>query len=185
MSKEKRSGFIKAQLRVMPSDEGKRIIRGYPIVFNVPATLATWCNEEYEEIILPTALDKTALDNVYLLLGHNPDNILGRSGANMRLEVDDVGLFFECELPKTQLAADTYTLIESGILDGMSFGFNCSDLINHNTAERRITQIDELFEISLTPFPVYADASVIVKASKDNEAKRMAQVKELEDILNG
>ena len=124
----------------------KLVLRGYPILFNTETRIYDWWYGEIREIILPTALDEVRLDDVYLLVGHNPDNILGRVKVNMRAEVDETGLFIECELPNTQFARDTYNLVESGILDGMSFGFTCSDQVNEATLTRTITRIDELFE---------------------------------------
>lgn len=203
---------IKFETRTEEKQAGQKklVLRGYPILFNTETTVYDfWCGE-CKEIILPTALDNTDLTNVYLLTGHNPDNLLGRSGVNLRLEVDEIGLFFECELPNTQLAKDIYTLVESGILDGMSFGFYCSDEVNPETRTRTITQIDELFEITITPFPAYKEATVISQpaseskgrtdenqnennqgeenpsqdGSENNESDHEKNIKELEELLN-
>jgi hypothetical protein len=148
-------------------------------------------------------LNGTDLTNVYLITGHNiePDKVLGRNNVNMRMEVDDTGLFFECELPNTQHARDIYNLIESGIVDGMSFGFTCSDEVNEATMTRTITHIDELFEVTITPFPAYKEASVIVQkqrtkeeqekqakereeAQAREEAEKEQKIKKLEELLN-
>lgn len=200
---------IKFETRVEEKQEGgkKLVLRGYPILFNTDTTIYDYWYGEIRETILPTALEGTDLSNVYLVTGHNiePDKVLGRNGVNMRMEVDDTGLFFECELPNTQHARDIYNLIESGLVDGMSFGFRCSDEVNQETMTRTITHIDELFEITITPFPAYKEASVIVqkqrqatedaekqKAEEDAEKQRQAdleaekekKLKELEDLLN-
>lgn len=200
---------IKFETRVEEKQEGgkKLVLRGYPILFNTDTTIYDYWYGEIRETILPTALEGTDLSNVYLITGHNiePDKVLGRNGVNMRMEVDDTGLFFECELPNTQHARDIYNLIESGLVDGMSFGFRCSDEVNQETMTRTITHIDELFEITITPFPAYKEASVIVqkqrqatedaekqKAEEDAEKQRQAdleaekekKLKELEDLLN-
>lgn len=201
---------VKFETRVEEKQEGgkKLVLRGYPIVFNTETTVYDWWYGEVRETILPTALEGTDLTNVYLITGHNiePDKVLGRSGINMRLEVDETGLFFEAELPNTQHARDIYNLIESGLVDGMSFGFRCSDEINESTLTRTITHIDELFEITITPFPAYKEASVIVqkqreldekkaeeedakkKQEEEDEEKKKAEleekIKELEELLN-
>lgn len=181
---EKRSEYIKCKFetRVEEKQEGgkKLVLRGYPILFNVETKIYDFWYGEVQETILPTALDGTDLTNVYLLTGHNPDNLLGRTGVNMRVEVDETGLFFECELPNTQLARDIYNLVEQGILDGMSFGFTCSDEVNCETKTRTITCIDELFEITITPFPAYKEASVVVQ---NKLAVEEAEKKEAEEKL--
>lgn len=209
MKQSEYRSLIKFETRVEEKQEGgkKLVLRGYPILFNTDTTIYDYWYGEIRETILPTALEGTDLSNVYLVTGHNiePDKVLGRNGVNMRMEVDDTGLFFECELPNTQHARDIYNLIESGLVDGMSFGFRCSDEVNQETMTRTITHIDELFEITITPFPAYKEASVIVqkqrqatedaekqKAEEDAEKQRQAyleaekekKLKELEDLLN-
>lgn len=172
---------IKFETRVEEKQEGgkKLVLRGYPILFNTETEIFDFWYGKVRETILPTALDGTDLTDVYLVTGHNiePDKVLARNNINMRLEVDDTGLFFECELPNTQHARDIYNLIDAGIVDGMSFGFTCSDEVNPETLVRTITHIDELFEITITPFPAYKEASVIAQRTKqaqasENEAQR-------------
>ena len=203
----KRSEYrdIKFETRVEEKQEGgkKLVLRGYPILFNTETKVYDFWYGEVRETILPTALEGTDLSNVYLITGHNiePDKVLGRSNVNMRLEVDETGLFFEAELPNTQHARDIYNLIESGLVDGMSFGFYCSDQVNPETLTRTITHIDELFEITITPFPAYKEASVIVQKQRQYEEEKKKQeeleaqaeeeknkkeqaLKELEELLN-
>lgn len=203
----KRSEYrtCKIETRVDEKQEGgkKLVLRGYPILFNTETNIYDFWYGEVRETILPTALNGTDLTDVYLITGHNiePDKVLGRNNVNMRMEVDDTGLFFECQLPNTQLARDIYNLIESGIVDGMSFGFTCSDEVNEATMTRTITHIDELFEVTITPFPAYKEASVIVqkqrtkkeqeKLAKEREeaqaqeqAEKEQKIKDLEELLN-
>lgn len=176
----------KWETRVDEKQEGgkKLVLRGYPILFNTETEIYDFWYGEIRETILPTALEGTDLSNVYLLTGHNPDNLLGRVGVNLRLEIDEEGVFFECELPNTQLARDIYNLVESGILDGMSFGFRCSDQVNSETKTRTITHIDELYEITITPFPAYKETCVIARDKQEKEDEKAKKIKELEDLLN-
>lgn len=163
-----RSVDIKAEVRAVENEPKKMILRGYPILFNTPTLIRSWF-EEWEETIAPHALDNTDLRDVYLMVGHNPDNVLGRAGKNVRLEVDETGLFFECELPNTQYARDWYNLVEGGIVDGMSFGFNCdgdswTEATEDEIAKRVVNNITKLWEITITPFPAYGEASVVAKS---------------------
>lgn len=178
-----RSANFKTETRETEDGKKKLVLRGYPILFNVETTIYDWYAGEVKEVVLPTALDGTNLNDVYLLVGHNPDNLLGRANVNMRLEVDETGLFFECELPNTQLARDWYNLVESGIVDGMSFGFICSDQVNWETMKRTITHIDELLEITITPFPAYKEASVVAQDERARaEEKERAKRQEQDDL---
>ena len=147
---EKRTEYraIKFETRVEEKQEGgkKLVLRGYPILFNTETRIYDFWYGEIRETILPTGLEGTDLTNVYLVGGHQitPEKVLARNNVNMRLEVDETGLFFEAELPNTQYARDIYNLVEAGIIDGMSFGFTCSDEVNTQTMTRTITHIDDI-----------------------------------------
>lgn len=163
-------------------EKTKRIIRGYAVLFNVEATVYDYWFGEIKETILPKALDGVSLENLYLIRDHNTDRVLGKNGVNMRVEVDDTGLFFECELPDTQIGRDTYTEIETGLIDGMSFGAYFSDPVNSETKTRTVTHFDELFEISITPFPAYKEASVVAKESgQDAEQEKQQEKQQAEE----
>lgn len=196
----------KFETRVDEKQEGgkKLVLRGYAILWNTEATVYDFWAGEIRETIEPTALDETDLTEVYLISGHNiePDKVLGRTGINLRLEKDETGLFFEAELPNTQLARDIYNLVECGLVDGMSFGFDSDDEINYEKHTRTITKITKLYEISITPFPAYKEASVIAQKQREVEEDKQKQhedeekakleaenkeknLKELEDLLDG
>ena len=182
-----RSVDIKAEVRTSENEGKKMVLRGYPILFNTPTVIHGFF-EEWEETVSPNALDNTDLRDVYLMVGHNPDNVLGRAGVNMRLEVDDTGLFFECELPNTQYARDWYNLVESGIVDGMSFGFSCdgdtwTEETENERAKRTINNITKLWEITITPFPAYGEASVIAMDNNrtDEQGEKTEQDGDTED----
>jgi hypothetical protein len=53
-----------------------------------------------------------SLSDVRCLIDHNSSYVLGRTVADtLKLEVDDVGLRFRCELPNTSYARDTGVVI--------------------------------------------------------------------------
>lgn len=182
---EFRSVNFETEVRAEDGSGKKLVVRGYPILFNTPTKVYDWFYGEITETILPTALDGVDLDNVYLLVGHNPDNVLGKNGINMRLETDDTGLFMECEMPNTQYARDWYNLIEAKIVDGMSFWFEFSDMVNPETLTRTITHFDALHEITITPFPAYKETVVTVARQTEEEPKEREEnlKKEIEKTI--
>ena len=186
IKKDFRSVDFKPDVRAEVGSGKKLIIRGYPILFNTPTKVWDWWYGEITETILPTALDGVNLDEVYLLVGHNPDNVLGKNKINMRLEVDETGLFMECELPNTQYARDWYNLIDAKIVDGMSFWFEFSDKVNPETLTRTITHFDALYEITITPFPAYKETVVMAKtdnnSAEEDEKKRQLEI-EIKKII--
>lgn len=177
---EKRSGFTNTDfVTEAKPDEKALIIRGYAIVFDSPTTVYDKRNGLYEEIIKKEALDNTDLSDVYLLYGHDYNKVLGHTRANLRLEVDDVGLFYECELPNTRDARDVYNLVEKrnylnreqsgSIVDGNSFGFYSDDEVVNGV---RVVRNLELDEISIVPRPAYLDAcSVAFSRNAENNVE--------------
>lgn len=175
------------------SEEQKMIIRGYAILFEEPTTIYDLF-ESYTETIKRGALDNTDLSNVFLLYNHEYRNVLGHSGTNLRLEVDDTGLFYEVELPNTTLARDIYALVESrnylgkenagSILDGNSFGFYSADPVR--AGKRDITKIDILDEISIVARPAYEAACSVASRQMKSEIEKMERAeadKELKERL--
>lgn len=176
---------VKLEKIVREEENGvkKLVLRGYPILFNVETKVFDYWYGEITEVILPTALDGVDLSNVVLLRSHDPDKILGRNGLNMRLEVDETGLFFECEMLDTQIARDTYAEVAAGLLDGMSFACYLSDEVNSQTKKRTITHFDELIEITITAFPAYKEASVVASRSKTDESLQTADADKAEEAI--
>ena len=111
---EKRSGYTRTQFVTEAKTEEKAlVIRGYAILFNEPTEIYDKRNGFYTEVITREALENADLSDIYLLFGHDYNQVLGHTRANLRLEVDDVGLFYECELPNTRLARDVFNLVET------------------------------------------------------------------------
>lgn len=188
---EYREVNLQAEVKNEDGSAKKLVLRGYPILFNSPTKVYDWCYGEITETILPTALDGVNLDDVFLIVCHNLENVLGKNNVNMTVKIEDVGVYLECELPNTQLARDTYNLIEAKIIDGMSFGFKTSDRVNPETLTRTITHFDAVYEFSITPLPAYKDAVIIAKeslrsAQKKEEEKRAEQFSaEIDEFIKG
>ena len=162
---DKRTGYTRARFRAEAKpDEKKLFLRGYAILFNEPTEIYDRRNGLYTEVITREALDNADLSDVYLLKGHNYDYVLGHTRANLRLEVDDVGLFYECELPNTRDARDVFNLVESNIVDGNSFGFFTNDEVVDGVRVVRSLMLDE---ISIVPRPAYLNACSVA-TTQDN-----------------
>ncbi|GAB2025819.1 HK97 family phage prohead protease [Lactovum odontotermitis] len=137
-----------------------RVICGYPIVFDKPSQDLGG----FVEYIDPHALAGVNLSEVYLVRSHEMDHVLARvDSGTLSLKVDDKGLYFEASLPNTTLANDTLEDIRVGNIKGMSFMFTTKkDSWNENLSIRTVLQIDEVYEITLTPMPAYQDTSVVI-----------------------
>lgn len=150
--------FENTQFRAIAEEEGKKKVRGYPILFNTPTIIYG----EWREMIAPGALEGVDLSKLRLLVGHNNESLLARADVNLRYEIDSVGLFIEAELPDTTLARDTFELVSKGILDGMSFAFWVEEM-NTNWEEKidTILKFKEVPEVSIVTFPAYPQTVVL------------------------
>lgn len=160
----RRSKFDNIEFRAVMEDEGKKKVRGYPILFNTP----TQIYGDWREMIDRGALDGVDLSKLRLLVGHNNESLLARADVNLRCEIDDVGLFIEADLPDTQLARDTFELVSKGILDGMSFAFWIEEMkTNWEEKIDTILKFKEVPEVSIVTFPAYPQTVVMASETTD------------------
>lgn len=169
---EQRATMFRRGLEFREEQE-KRIIRGYPVLFDEVTDRVGY----YKEKIARNALDGADMSETVLIVGHDFNNLLARVGVNMRMEIDDTGLWFEAELGDTEYDKLIYDRVQRGILDGMSFGFTVDIMeTDYETKTDTITKIGKLYEITLTPIPAYPQTVAVTAAERD-----AAHEKELRD----
>lgn len=170
------------QLRVkdtQTANDGSHVISGTAVVFDQPSEAMPFI-----EYVSPLAFKNVDFSSVQLLYNHNFSSILARVDAGtLELSVSSKGLNFTATLPDTQLGNDTFTNIQNGNLQGLSFGFTIADdswgLDKDGNEVHTINQIDQLFELSLTPIPAYTETSVKIERSlkqfRNEERENMAK----------
>lgn len=168
---------------IIAKDDENMIVEGYALKFNKESNLLG----EFVEVISPEALRNADLSDVRCLIDHNSSYVLGRTVADtLKLEVDDVGLRFRCELPNTSYARDLYENIKLGNINQCSFGFTIEE--DGDEFERRedgifkrtVNKIRSLFDVSIVTYPAYEDTDVApalrsIKNIKKNEQKQIEQ----------
>lgn len=170
LEKEKRL-TEQAELETKPTDpketeeptEAGKTISGYALKFGKPSKDLGG----FVEVITPEALKEVDLSNVFLLYGHDYSKPLASVKAGtLKLDVDDVGLHFEAELPNTTYANDVYENVSKKILDSMSFGFvlgiDSFDQAEDGSIVRSIDKVKALNEISIVTIPAYDETNVQV-----------------------
>jgi len=106
------------QLEVKKDDNGRTVIRGYAAVFDSPSQDLGG----FVEIIERGAFDDVMKTNPDVFGKYNHQQVIGRtSSGTMRLTVDDRGLRYEIDPPRS--AAAVVELIERGDVRGSSFAF--------------------------------------------------------------
>lgn len=183
-----RSLFNLEEVEVGKSEDGKRTITGYAVVFEKDSLPIR--GSFVERVRKGAFKDSLKKNNIRALWNHNPDFVLGSTkGGSLRLMEDDKGLRFELDPADTQAGRDAVTTIERGDVDGMSFGFNVRkqewDEKDPKKVVRTLVDVD-LREISPTPFPTYPATKVSVRSVEDDfadHAKELEALKEQERSL--
>ena len=161
-----------AEIRAEPSDDGPRRVSGYAAKFNTEIVYG-W----FREIIRPGAFKASLSDgsDIRALFNHNSDLVLGRSSAGtLRLKEDDIGLWFEADLPDTNAGRDLYTSIGRGDISGASFGFMVrAENWHYEDGEQDLRELldVELVEVSVVTFPAYDDTAVAVRSKERFDAE--------------
>jgi HK97 family phage prohead protease len=140
------------------------VIRGHAAVFDVLSENLGG----FREKIAPGAFNGILKDDVRALFNHDPNLILGRTGAGtLRLSIDADGLVYELDPPDTTIGRDLVTSIQRGDINQSSFGFVVEDDDFSEDEEgryiRTIRKIKRLFDVSPVTYPAYPDASVALR----------------------
>jgi HK97 family phage prohead protease len=126
----------------------------------------------FREQLKPWAFDSAISNDVHALYNHDSSMVLGRSRAGtLRVAPDAVGLKFEIDIPATSYGANLWLSLQRGDVTGASFGFTIGqeewsqDLAGHPV--RTITEVKQLFEVSITAMPAYGDTSVAIASMRN------------------
>lgn len=151
------------------NDVTVRKIKGYALIFDVLGS--PWLGSPWKEKIDKTALSETKLTNTYALLNHDSNWVLGKAGKNMILTVDKIGLFVEITLGNTWIDDYVFDRVEKELMDGMSFWFDSKTMIATDWENKieTIVKINEIYEVSILPFPAYAQTVVVAQEVQDGQ----------------
>lgn len=163
---EKRGG----ELQIEVSD---RLVSGYAVVFD------TWSNDLgfYEKILKGAITEDTIKrSDVICKLNHDDQKVLGRSKygeGSLILEVDDKGLKYTFEAPRTQYGDELLEYLRRGDITGSSFAFTIEedefsyqwpfDKDADPVLCREVIKVDKLFDVSPVFTPAYEKTSVANK----------------------
>ncbi len=138
------------------------IITGRAIVFDEYQEAQDWYGDTFYERISSRALTLENTRDIHLLFNHDYNEVLGREGRNVTVELTSNGLDFEWRVPATDRAREIATLVRQGIIDGCSFGFYIKDETWSKVDETYYRTIDalDLLEITITPIPFYKSTFV-------------------------
>lgn len=190
---ETRQRTTKLELRMLENDT--EVIEGYALKFDRWSDTLGWFYP-FREKLEPGCLDTADISNVVALFNHDQSQILGRTGANLDLEIDNIGLKFRIRPTNTTLSKDSVENIRSGVINQCSFAFTIPDedgaeewLENEETGvyERLIKKIDTLYDVSIVTTPAYPDTEAVVGSRSKvivEELRSHPQKQEIRSMLN-
>ena len=159
-----------AEVRKSEDDPESRRVTGYAAVFGSSSLpLMDWDHGEFEEVIDRNAFDGVIeQSDVFAVLNHdNSRGVLGRSvngTGSLSLSVDDHGLRYEFDAPRTALGDELLEGLRRGDITASSFAFNVQDERweeqEDKTYKRTILKIGRLYDVSPVYNPAYPDTSV-------------------------
>ncbi|MDR1582073.1 MAG: HK97 family phage prohead protease [Prevotellaceae bacterium] len=152
--------------------EESRSIEGYAMLFDTPST-----DLSFEEIVERGALDDVlGKSDVFAFLNH--DSYRGvlarwkRKAGSLILSVDQKGLKYEFDAPKTALGDELIENIKRGEIDSSSFSFTVEKDTwgkkDNGTWKRTINKIERLYDVSPVYNPAYKGTSVYMRGAEDD-----------------
>ena len=161
-----------------------REVSGYAVVFDSLSNDLGGFNEIITRNALDGVIEKS---DVFCLLNHDKSKgVLARSNkgtGSLTLEIDDKGLKYRFEAPKTALGDELLEGLRRGDISASSFAFTVGsdswEKREDGSYLRTINSIKELFDVSPVYQPAYSATSVDTRG-----LDQLRDKEELEDYYN-
>lgn len=171
--------LLNVSARNSATGDGRIKLIGHASVFGSPSVEMQTPLGAFTEYIQPGAFDavlRTAPD-VLLLWDHDPGKPLARTTAGtLELRTNPIGLRYFASITPTSYAEDLRSLMSDGVITGSSFSFRVAPGGEDWSTEgsrvvRRITEISDLYDVTVTSSPAYPAAdSALVRSRAINYA---------------
>ena len=148
------------------SDSDEMIIEGYAALYDNETNIGP-----FKETIARGAFDDVMDNDVRALMNHDPNYVLGRTGAGtLELEADDTGLKYRIKLGEQQYAKDLYESVKRGDISQSSFAFTIAEQSwNENRTVRSVDKVATLLDVSPVTYPAYKDTHGLVARNEETE----------------
>ena len=170
------------QVQVTGEDEEKRTVEGYALLFGVSSD-----GLQFEEVIERGALDGVVdKSDVFALMNHNHNRgILARSSkgkGSLSLSIDEKGLKYRFEAPKTALGDELLENIRRGEICESSFCFDVEkdtwEKKSNGKWKRTVSKIGNLYDVSPVYNAAYSATSVYMRGKEQVEEELSRQDEE-------
>lgn len=147
-------------------DDEKLHVKGYVNKSGSVSQVLSEDGQKFREQIDPMAFVEAIEQTnhpIDFYFEHDDKQLLATTAnGSLKLSVDDVGLLMEANMLQTQTGQDAYTMIKSGVIKGMSFGFIATDDTWNYSGDiplRIVTKL-MLLEVSAVRYPAYLDSEI-------------------------
>jgi HK97 family phage prohead protease len=185
MENRRQETNIETRFSVLPEtqaaliNEETRTIRGYGIVFNKESVDLYHNGRVFREVIRPEAIKSLGDVSMYSLLSmhnHKSERLLGNTKAGtMRVGVDNVGVWYETDLPDSPTGQDVLVSVKRRDTDGSSFQFSITEKgdrwsMRNGKAFREVVEFEGIYEMGPVSEPAYPDATISKKSARSLES---------------
>lgn len=184
--------------RAMPTVVDERTIEGYAVVFEKESRVMFDMQKKrfFVEVIKRGAVTEDDLKNwdVKALMEHDKSRLLARSfngSGTLQLSVDDYGVKYRFEAPKTVEGDNAVEMIRRKDIFGSSFSFTANEKENVSYRKkedgillREVSRLNRMYDVSPVSDPAYFGTDVNVRSldSYFEEAPDESYKKEAEDL---
>ena len=154
-----------------------RVIEGYAVVFEKESRMMVdwWTGKKFTERIKRGAITNDDLKewDIKALMEHDKSRLLARSfngKGSLTLTVDDYGVKYRFEAPKTVEGDNAIELIKRGDIFGSSFAYTTDEDKNviytkrsDGSLLREVTKLDKMYDVSPVSDPAYFGTDVTVR----------------------
>lgn len=181
INKRKMGFAVNLQVREATDGGESRTIEGYALKFGVRSRLLCDWWDYYFEVLEPGSVTREMLDgcDIKLTMFHDRQLILARSNkgvGTLNYEVDEIGVKFWAEMPKTVDGDKALELVQRGDIAGCSFIYSTDEGDSKNAVSyerldektesgedillRHVKRIDAVYDFTLTTDPAYEQTNV-------------------------
>lgn len=204
MSKDKKTGIIRLGcidataiglcVREAPEEGGQsRTIVGRVIAFDSPSVvMVDYWDGAYREYVEPGAIKDEQMrewdvkmtafhDREILLARHHPES--SGKESTLKLELKEDGVWAEFEAPNSPWGDNVLEAVRRGDMNGMSYSYYETNYKYRDAKgkdgiiERRISEITDVFEMTVTDRPAYPDAEAQAREAAAEAARVEAEAK--------
>jgi HK97 family phage prohead protease len=153
------------------------VIAGYAAVFNRYSQNLGGYVEQIDPVCFDRDLDGT---DILCLFNHDMDDVLGRTGVNLEVEVDGTGLAYRCATFADDVAAQSVVAkVRNRLVTQSSFGFYCLEddwsLTDQGFPLRTVLRA-VLVDVSPVTRPAYVDTTTGLRSLSEKRGLDLAAV---------